>query len=115
MKAFNNPYFILDLLLLEFIDSACNPGFLPGISNNDIKNRVTFDKESIIGLMIWFSCVLYSSLRTASKSSKITMSENVLVQDNGAGKYYLNDFLLYVYILVLYIYENMPFCVSNRY
>ncbi|XP_018046995.1 PREDICTED: probable serine incorporator isoform X2 [Atta colombica] len=65
-------------------DSACNPGFLPGISNNDIKNRVTFDKESIIGLMIWFSCVLYSSLRTASKSSKITMSENVLVQDNGA-------------------------------
>ncbi|XP_018345901.1 PREDICTED: serine incorporator 1 isoform X1 [Trachymyrmex septentrionalis] len=68
-------------------DLACNPGFLPGISNHDVntqKNRVTFDNESIIGLIIWFSCVLYSSLRTASKSSKITMSENVLVQDNGA-------------------------------
>lgn len=51
------------------------------------KDRVAFDKESIIGLIIWFSCVLYSSLRTASKSSKITMSENILVQDNGAGKY----------------------------
>jgi hypothetical protein len=59
----------------------CNPGFIPGLSSHD---RVTFDKESIIGLIIWFSCVLYSSLRTASKSSKITMSENVLVQDNGA-------------------------------
>ncbi|XP_011062433.1 PREDICTED: probable serine incorporator isoform X2 [Acromyrmex echinatior] len=67
-------------------DGACNPGFIPGISSHDVntQNRVTFDKQSIIGLIIWFSCVLYSSLRTASKSSKITMSENVLVQDNGA-------------------------------
>lgn len=65
-------------------DEHCNPGFLGIFSGNDTKNRVTFDKESIIGLIIWFSCVLYSSLRTASKSSKITMSENVLVQDNGA-------------------------------
>lgn len=65
-------------------DEQCNPGFLGIFAGNDTKSRVTFDKESIIGLIIWFSCVLYSSLRTASKSSKITMSENVLVQDNGA-------------------------------
>ncbi|XP_033312353.1 serine incorporator 1 isoform X4 [Bombus bifarius] len=67
-------------------DRECNPGFLGLISGNDAdaKNRVAFDKESIIGLIIWFSCVLYSSLRTASKSSKITMSENILIQDNGA-------------------------------
>lgn len=77
-------------------DHNCNPGFF-GIIPNDahIENRVTFDKESIIGLIIWFSCVLYSSLRTASKSSKITMSENVLVKDNGAvrnaGDQYLID------------------------
>ncbi|XP_011647791.1 serine incorporator 1 isoform X2 [Pogonomyrmex barbatus] len=65
-------------------ERQCKPG--PVFPSNDIntQNRVTFDKESIIGLIIWFSCVLYSSLRTASKSSKITMSENVLVQDNGA-------------------------------
>lgn len=70
-----------------FTDRECNPGFLGLISGNDAdaKNRVAFDKESIIGLIIWFSCVLYSSLRTASKSSKITMSENILIQDNGAG------------------------------
>lgn len=77
------------LLLFKFADRDCNPGFIPGMSSHDVatQNRVAFDKESIIGLIIWFSCVLYSSLRTASKSSKITMSENVLVQDNGAGKY----------------------------
>lgn len=77
-------------------DRICNPGFF-GIICNDkhAQNRVAFDKESIIGLIIWFSCVLYSSLRTASKSSKITMSENVLVKDNGAvrnaGDQYLID------------------------
>ncbi|KAF7393949.1 hypothetical protein HZH68_010768 [Vespula germanica] len=75
-------------------DRICNPGFLAIISNNT-QNRVAFDKESIIGLIIWFSCVLYSSLRTASKSSKITMSESVLVKDNGAvrngGDQYLID------------------------
>ncbi|XP_014475150.1 PREDICTED: probable serine incorporator isoform X2 [Dinoponera quadriceps] len=67
-------------------DHKCNPGFFGIINGHDVsaQNRVAFDKESIIGLIIWFSCVLYSSLRTASKSSKITMSENVLVQDNGA-------------------------------
>ncbi|KZC11868.1 Serine incorporator 1 [Dufourea novaeangliae] len=67
-------------------DHKCNPGFLQIISGNDadVRNRVAFDKESIIGLIIWFSCVLYSSLRTASKSSKLTLSENILVKDNGA-------------------------------
>ncbi|XP_076233714.1 serine incorporator TMS1 isoform X2 [Calliopsis andreniformis] len=67
-------------------DSNCNPGFFQIISGNDTvaQNRVAFDKESIIGLVIWFACVLYSSLQTASKSSKLTMSENILVQDNGA-------------------------------
>ncbi|KAK2575496.1 hypothetical protein KPH14_011220 [Odynerus spinipes] len=77
-------------------DRNCNPGFFGIISNDShVDSRVNFDKESIIGLIIWFSCVLYSSLRTASKSSKITMSENVLVKDNGAvrnaGDQYLID------------------------
>ncbi|XP_008547378.1 probable serine incorporator isoform X2 [Microplitis demolitor] len=64
----------------------CNPGLLGIIASNDIRkqNQAAFDKESVIGLIIWFSCVLYSSLRTASKSSKITMSDKVLVNENGA-------------------------------
>ncbi|XP_017761221.1 PREDICTED: serine incorporator 1 isoform X2 [Eufriesea mexicana] len=67
-------------------DRNCNPGFLEIISGDDAgaRNRVAFDKESIIGLIIWFSCVLYSSLGTVSKSSKITMTENVMARDNGA-------------------------------
>ncbi|XP_043275135.1 serine incorporator 1 isoform X2 [Venturia canescens] len=67
-------------------DRECNPGLFDIIAGNDIKtqNGVAFDKESVIGLVIWFSCVLYSSLRTASKSNRITMTEKVLVQENGA-------------------------------
>ncbi|XP_044594953.1 serine incorporator 1 isoform X4 [Cotesia glomerata] len=67
-------------------DHECNPGLLGIIASNDIRkqNQAAFDKESVIGLIIWFSCVLYSSLRTASKSSKITMSDKVLINDNGA-------------------------------
>ncbi|XP_011878871.1 PREDICTED: serine incorporator 1-like [Vollenhovia emeryi] len=68
-------------------DHECNPGLIPGLSK---ENRIAFDKESIIGLIIWPSYVLYSSLRTAYKSSKITMSESVLVQHNGSGKYWLD-------------------------
>ncbi|XP_021924282.1 probable serine incorporator isoform X2 [Zootermopsis nevadensis] len=60
----------------------CNHGFL-GVTG--MKSESTFDSESIVGLVIWMCCVLYSSLRTASSSSKITMSEHVLVKDNGAG------------------------------
>ncbi|XP_051167193.1 probable serine incorporator isoform X2 [Leptopilina boulardi] len=67
-------------------DHVCNPGMLGIISDKDIsaQNKIAFDKESVIGLIIWFSCVLYSSLRTASKSSKITMSDTVLAKDTGA-------------------------------
>lgn len=62
-------------------DHSCNPGFLLMGKN---EQKVNFDTESIVGLVIWMCCVLYSSLRTASKSSKITMSEHVLVKETGA-------------------------------
>lgn len=67
-------------------EHECNPGLLGIVGGGDVKGQssMSFDKESIIGLVIWMCCVLYSSLRSASKSSKITMSEHVLVKDNGA-------------------------------
>ncbi|CAG9766024.1 unnamed protein product [Ceutorhynchus assimilis] len=58
----------------------CNPG-LWGIFGGKSNGHRDFD---IIGLVIWMCCVLYSSLRSASKSSKLTMSENILAHDNGA-------------------------------
>lgn len=71
-----------------FADKNCNPGLLGivGAGSNVDATQMGFDKEGIIGLIVWMACVLYSSLRSASKSSKITMSEHVLVKDNGAGK-----------------------------
>ncbi|KAL1497132.1 hypothetical protein ABEB36_008139 [Hypothenemus hampei] len=59
---------------------ACNPG-LWGIFG---KKSTTTNGFDIIGLIIWMLCVLYSSLKSASKSSKLTMSENILTHDNGA-------------------------------
>lgn len=43
------------------------------------------NKDSIVGLIIWFVCIMYSSITTASKSSKIAGSENILIKENGAG------------------------------
>ena len=45
------------------------------------------DTESIIGLVIFILCVLYSSIRTASNSqaAKLSGAENILLKDNGEG------------------------------
>ncbi|XP_077517887.1 serine incorporator TMS1 isoform X2 [Amblyomma americanum] len=44
-----------------------------------------FDTQSIVGLVVWFVCVLYSSIRTSSNSQvgKLTMSEKILVKETG--------------------------------
>jgi len=69
-------------------DSDCNPGLLGivGAGKTASSTQMGFDKESIIGLIVWMLCVLYSSLRSASKSSRITMSEHVLAKDEGDSK-----------------------------
>lgn len=59
----------------------CNPGLWGIFGGHTKSGSNNFD---IIGLIIWMCCVLYSSLRSASKSSKLTMSENMLTHDNGA-------------------------------
>uniref|UniRef100_A0A1B0CM63 Uncharacterized protein n=1 Tax=Lutzomyia longipalpis TaxID=7200 RepID=A0A1B0CM63_LUTLO len=48
---------------------VCNPGFLGIVGEHS--NKVTFDKTSIIGLIIWMFCVLYSSLRSASQVARV--------------------------------------------
>ncbi|KAK7874392.1 hypothetical protein R5R35_001489 [Gryllus longicercus] len=65
-------------------DKECNPGFFAFVPSGTDKNRVTFDAQSIVGLVIWMLCVLYSSIRTASSSNKMSLSEKVLVKDTGA-------------------------------
>lgn len=50
-------------------DEQCNPGLL-GIIGHD-QNKVSMDKTSIVGLIIWMFCILYSSLRSASAVSSL--------------------------------------------
>lgn len=50
-------------------DGTCNPG-LDGIINGE--HSTSFDKTSIVGLIIWMLCVLYSSLRSASTVSSMS-------------------------------------------
>lgn len=62
----------------------CKPDFLKS-------NGEHFDAQSIVGLVIWFACVLYSSVRTSTNSQvgKITMSDKILIKDDspdGAAK-----------------------------
>ncbi|XP_044743939.1 probable serine incorporator isoform X2 [Chrysoperla carnea] len=64
-------------------DKQCNPGMLGIIIKED--TQVAFDGKTIVGLLIWMVCVLYSSIRSASKSSKITMTDHVLAKDGSGG------------------------------
>ncbi|XP_053600777.1 probable serine incorporator isoform X3 [Plodia interpunctella] len=49
-------------------------------------SETSFDKQSIIGLVIFACNVVYSSVRTASSSSKITMSEHILAKEGSGGQ-----------------------------
>lgn len=59
----------------------CRPDFLG--------KKHSFDAQSIVSLVIWFVCVLYSSIRTASNTqvSKLTGTEKILVQDGDSGDF----------------------------
>ena len=67
---------------MYFLVSRCKPD---NSSSDFATNKVHFDSENLIGLAVWMACVLYSSLRTASSSSKIVGSDKMLVHDTAAG------------------------------
>ncbi|XP_066971929.1 serine incorporator 1-like isoform X2 [Macrobrachium rosenbergii] len=78
-------------------DKNCKPNWgevIHGESPSDDKNdEPAFDGESIASLIIWFFCVLYSSMRTASNSqaSRLTMSDKVLLKDDNTNRRSLGD------------------------
>lgn len=63
-------------------NKACKPAF---VANNDSKS---LDVQSLTGLMIWFVCVLYSSIKTSTNSqvSKMKISENILMKDTESAE-----------------------------
>uniref|UniRef100_A0A6M2DX78 Putative serine incorporator isoform x4 n=1 Tax=Xenopsylla cheopis TaxID=163159 RepID=A0A6M2DX78_XENCH len=56
-------------------DKKCNPGFL-GIVGEQDHNKVSFDTQSIVGLAVWMCCIMYSSLRSASKVASMTITNS---------------------------------------
>jgi len=76
----------------------CKPaGFLPspnatGTSTTtaapgtDGKAHPHFSTESLVGLIVWFLCVLYSSISTSGQGAKLTGGDRVLLkEDTGSG------------------------------
>ena len=70
----------------------CNPGF-QGIINGGSGNSSSistssqpFDGESIVGLVIFFICVLYSSIRSSTSNNvdRLTLKENVIIDDSAS-------------------------------
>lgn len=59
-------------------NSHCKPSFVAPADTR------SFDVQSLAGLMIWFVCVLYSSIKTSTNSqvSKMSISEKILMKDN---------------------------------
>ena len=63
----------------------------PGISTTtavpgtDDKVHPHFSTESLVGLIVWFLCVLYSSIRnsTNSTASKLSGADLMLAKDDG--------------------------------
>ncbi|XP_069975523.1 serine incorporator 3 isoform X4 [Penaeus vannamei] len=73
-------------------DKECKPNWVSVINGNEPTpapegEEPKFDGESIASLIIWFCCVLYSSMRTASNSqaSRLTMSDKVLLKDDSSA------------------------------
>jgi len=72
-------------------DANCKPDFINGGnsttdgSKTDQNQPRPFDTQSIIGLVVFILCVLYSSIRTASNSqaAKLSGSDKILIKDNG--------------------------------
>merc|ERR1719356_1991963 len=79
----------------------CKPaGFLPspnttvapGVTTTtaapgpDGKAHPHFSTESLVGLIVWFLCVLYSSISTSGQGAKLTGGDRVLLkEDTGSG------------------------------
>lgn len=74
-------------------DSNCKPNFSQIVNGGkpngtDDGQKPTFDAESIVSLLIWFCCVLYSSIRTASngQTERLIGSDKMLAKDeNGSS------------------------------
>ena len=61
----------------------CKPNILN--NNNADQPKSATDTQGLIGLILWFICVIYSSIRNSTNSqvSKLSMSDQILSKDTG--------------------------------
>lgn len=66
------------------LSSAPGTQCKPAILVTDPK-KATTDTQAFVGLMLWFVCVIYSSIRNSTNSqvSKLSMSDQILSRDTG--------------------------------
>lgn len=81
-------------------DQQCNPGLL-GIIGHD-QNKVSMDKTSIIGLVIWMFCILYSSLRSANAVSSLNQDPERQGLYIKIEQFFCYDFILFLSYHILH-------------
>lgn len=61
----------------------CKPNIFPNNDTSKVKSATS--AEALVGLMLWFVCVIYSSIRTSTNSqvSRLSMSDQILSKDTG--------------------------------
>lgn len=89
-------------------DGNCNPGLMGIIG--DQNNKVSMDKTSIVGLVIWMFCILYSSLRSANAVSSLT---NPDPERQGWFSLFINFLVLFSLFSLFVLGKNYSFVESN--
>ncbi|VDP07612.1 unnamed protein product [Soboliphyme baturini] len=77
----------------------CNPSLLTIFTNssssttpNDQRSYAGLQAQSAVGMLIWFLCILYASIRTGSQSTnKLTGSSETTLINNGATATYNSE------------------------
>lgn len=69
------------------LNNSTNSECKPTLFNTPDPTKSGADSQSLVGLLLWFVCIIYSSIRTSTNSQvgKLTMSDQILMKDTGAG------------------------------
>lgn len=59
----------------------CKPTFLQ-ISDPNKPKTPTTDVHAFVGLIVWFVCIIYSSIRTSNQSDKLSITEDLIPKDS---------------------------------
>jgi len=61
-------------------NQSCKPHFLAAEGDDPNAPHPGMDTQSIVGLIIFIACVLYSSIRTSSQSARLSLGNDLLAE-----------------------------------